>query len=974
MKEQDQTKEELIHELTEMHRKCAELEHSLVTLTQQQKTTRSPGRITDTIDHKEAEAELAESKERLAHIVRSNPAVIYTAKPAGDYGATFVSNNITNQLGYEPREFLEDSSFWESHIHPEDAQRVLDGLSALLELGHNTDEYRFRHKDGSYRWMRDETNLIRDENGTPVEIMGFWIDITDLKVAEEALRFTKDELELRVQERTDELTMLNEDLLREIDERKRSEQRLQESEENFRTFFEAVDDMVIVGSADGRIMYTNPAMSRKLGYSPDELEEMHVLDVHPKELRGEAESIFGDMFRGERDVCPLPLESKNCALLPVETRCWFGKWSGIDCIFGICKDLSKEQEALQKFDRLFRNNPALMAVSSIPDRRLIDVNASYLNTLGFSREEVIGKTSAELGLFVQPEMQNMVADELQKTGSISHVELKVRRKDGTILDGLFSGEIIESQGQKIFLSVVVDITERKRAEKALQEKEAHLRAILNNTPFLMWLKDREGRFLVVNDVFAKSCGEGSPEAVLGKTDLDVWPLELAERYRSDDREVMNEKRQKHVEEPILDCGDTKWFETFKTPIVDDQGDVVGTTGFSRDITDLRHAQELLLQSERFRAVADLAGGVAHNFNNLLQIVIGNLELAIIDLESGNYTDVKDALEKVLQSSRFGAETVRRLQSFAGIRDHSRLPEKGAFDLSGIVKQALEMSKTWWKTIPEKRGTVVSLDTELQDGCFVQCDRNELFEVVVNLIKNATEALPQGGAIDVKTLVKGSQVVLKVRDTGIGMSEKDLTRLFNPFFTTKAGAGSGLGLASSRKIIEDCGGEILVESSEGKGTTFTILLPLSEQPSEPISPPAHASGSGMTILVIDDMKSVQEVLKAGLTIFSHIVLSASSGEQGLEIFKENPIDLIICDLGMPGMNGWEVGKRVTSICEERGISKTPFILLTGWGGQKAEAEKITESGVDAVVEKPVNLTNMLEIIRQIMEGKPRTDSH
>ncbi len=177
MKEQDQTKEELIHELTEMHRKCAELEHSLVTLTQQQKTTRSPGRITDTIDIKRQRRSWRRVRKGW-RISSAQPAVIYTAKPAGDYGATFVSNNITNQLGYELGEFLEDSSFWESHIHPEDAQRVLDGLSALLELGPQHDEYRFRHKDGSYRWMRDETNLIRDENGTPVEIMGFWIDIT----------------------------------------------------------------------------------------------------------------------------------------------------------------------------------------------------------------------------------------------------------------------------------------------------------------------------------------------------------------------------------------------------------------------------------------------------------------------------------------------------------------------------------------------------------------------------------------------------------------------------------------------------------------------------------------------------------------------------------------------------------------------------------------------------------------------------
>jgi len=239
--------------------------------------------------------------------------------------------------------------------------------------------------------------------------------------------------------------------------------------------------------------------------------------------------------------------------------------------------------------------------------------------------------------------------------------------------------------------------------------------------------------------------------------------------------------------------------------------------------------------------------------------------------------------------------------------------------------------------------------------------------VVNLVKNASEALPQGGTIDVKTCVEGARVVLKIRDTGIGMSEQNLKRLFNPFFTTKASAGSGFGLASSRKIIDACGGEIFAESSQGKGTTFTILLPLAELPPEQTSSPAHVSGPLMTILVIDDMEAVLDVLKAGLTRSGHVVVTASSGEQGLDIFKENPIDLVICDLGMPRINGWEVGKRIRSTCEERSIPKTPFILLTGWGGQKTEAEKIAESGVDAVVEKPINIGNVLKIIQDMAEA-------
>lgn len=261
---------------------------------------------------------------------------------------------------------------------------------------------------------------------------------------------------------------------RDITERKRIEEDLLESEENFRTFFETMDDIIVVATPDGKMIYSNPAASRKLGYDPEELKAMHVLDLHPEAKRQEAERIFAEMFRGERDVCPLPLAKKDGAYLPVETRVWFGKWSGKDCIFGICKDLSKEQEALQKFNRIFDSNPALMALSSYPERKFTEVNNAFVSAMGFSREEVIGKTSKELGLFVEPETERQAAQALQDQGSVRNIEMKVRKKNGTIAEGLFFGEIIDNQGQKRLLSVMTDITELKKTERKLAELNERL--------------------------------------------------------------------------------------------------------------------------------------------------------------------------------------------------------------------------------------------------------------------------------------------------------------------------------------------------------------------------------------------------------------------------------------------------------------------------------------------------------------------
>jgi len=254
-----------------------------------------------------------------------------------------------------------------------------------------------------------------------------------------------------------------------ISRQKKAEDRLKSSEENFRSFFETMDDMIMVGDTSGKIMYANPAVTQKLGYTSDDIRQMHILDVHPATVRDEAETIFAAMLKGERTSCPLPLAHKNGTYVPVETRVWFGKWNTLNCVFGVCKDLTAEQEAQQRFERLFLGNPSLMALSSLPERRFVEVNDSFLKTLGYERSDIIGKSADELDMFSEPEKQARIARKLQSEGRIADLELRVRRKDGMLVCGLFSGEKIINQGQEYFLTVMVDITDRKKAEKELME-------------------------------------------------------------------------------------------------------------------------------------------------------------------------------------------------------------------------------------------------------------------------------------------------------------------------------------------------------------------------------------------------------------------------------------------------------------------------------------------------------------------------
>lgn len=268
-----------------------------------------------------------------------------------------------------------------------------------------------------------------------------------------------------------------------------SEHKIKESEFNYHTFFETIDDMIIVGDKKGNIIYTNGAVTRKLGYSVKELRRLQVLDLNQKGKRDEAEQIFADIFAGKRTSCPLPLERKNGTLIPSSTRVWLGKWGGQDCIFSISTDLDVEQELLQKFNQVFNDNPALMAISTMTDRKFTDVNQAWLAKLGYTKEEVIGKTAHDLELFNQPEQQVRVAKELTKNGYIHNIELQVKTKTGSILVGDFSGEILESQGNKYFLTVMIDNTERKRAEEALIQNKTKLDLAVKSAHMGVWKYD-----------------------------------------------------------------------------------------------------------------------------------------------------------------------------------------------------------------------------------------------------------------------------------------------------------------------------------------------------------------------------------------------------------------------------------------------------------------------------------------------------
>lgn len=256
-----------------------------------------------------------------------------------------------------------------------------------------------------------------------------------------------------------------------------SQQQIEKNEHNFSKFFDAVGDIVVVTRPDGTMLHANAAAVRLLGYPIEELRGRHILDLHPPEQRTEAEAVLQEMLNGKRTDCPLPLKTRHGSILQVESRIWRGTWNGEDCVYGFSKDISAQESALRKFDKIFHSNPTPMVLSRASDRTIIDVNAAFLDALGYCHDEVIGHTSEALAIFLDPEAQRQYAEDLKRTGRVRNARLTIRTRTGRTIHGLFNGEAIETLGEAAFLTVMTDVTPLESAKHAIEQWNAFQREI-----------------------------------------------------------------------------------------------------------------------------------------------------------------------------------------------------------------------------------------------------------------------------------------------------------------------------------------------------------------------------------------------------------------------------------------------------------------------------------------------------------------
>jgi len=424
---------------------------------------------------------------------------------------------------------------------------------------------------------------------------------------------------------------------------------------------------------------------------------------------------------------------------------------------------------------------------------------------------------------------------------------------------------------------------------------------------------------------------------------------VVERYT---RWVKKEENTPYYEFDVLrKDGKIRNMEIRNKELKDSEGRV-SFVALMGDITEKKKMEEQLLQAEKLRALGEMASGVAHDFNNALAAILGNTQLLLYSVQEEEVRDSLKTIEKVAKDS---AQTVKRLQEFTKKKARQELFK---LDINSIIRDVAEITKPKWKDDAQGKGIPIEMVLQLGDLPDVAGNASEMREVIINVIFNAIEAMSGGGKIEIQTFKKGDSVNLRIADTGIGMDEETRKRIFEPFFTTKPFSNTGLGLSMSYGIIKRFGGKIEVESSVGVGTTFTIVLPVTKGGKEEVKADTTIKiGKSLRVLVIDDEETVRSVLGKLLSQANHRVTVAHDGEKGIQLFQEQEFDIVLTDLGMPGMSGWEVCQKVKRIKHT-----TPVGMITGWGMELSQ-DKIKEYGLDFILSKPFDFSQVVKVVSE-----------
>jgi two-component system, cell cycle sensor histidine kinase and response regulator CckA len=633
--------------------------------------------------------------------------------------------------------------------------------------------------------------------------------------------------------------------------------------------------------------------------------------------------------------------------------------------------VSELRQIAEKYAKMIQSSPDAITLRTLPERRYVEVNEGFTHLTGYTAEEVIGKTSAELNLWVEQASRAATLKTLQRQGQVHAEEFKFRTKSGEVRYGQLSAVRVELNGEPFMLSITHDITDVKRAQEAVRQSEADLRSLVRDAPYGIYHVDVDGRLLQVNPALQQMLGYDSEAELLRcNMTMDVYSdpasrLRLVNEYwdKKEFREV--ETRWKRKDGRAIDVRLTG------RTVRDERTRLAYFEVFAEDITERRSLERQFLQAQKMDAIGRLAGGIAHDFNNLLAVILGHSE--ILREHGGENLKLHKSAEAINRAAERAAGLTMQLLALS----RKQVVEPKVVDVNAAL---VELEKMVRRVIREDIALKMKLDANVGR---IKIDPGQLDQVLMNLVVNARDAMPNGGELVLHTAraefdemyVKhhlgtsaGDYVMLAVSDTGTGMDAATVSHIFEPFFTTKEkGKGTGLGLSTVYGIVKQAGGHIVPYSEPGQGTTMKIYFPRVEvqESGEKAREAAPAIPRGSEgILVVEDETALRDLTRSVLEESGYTVFEAQGLEEALRIVRENgaKISMLLTDVVMPGTGGRELAARLKALQPELKV-----MFMSGYAD-----EVITHNGTFSegavLIQKPFTKRTLLSKIREMLDAE------
>ena len=773
--------------------------------------------------------------------------------------------------------------------------------------------------------------------------------------------------------------------LRQVEQRNRE---LHDSETRLKTFFDLAPFSCFVNDLQGRFRMVNKAFCSRTG-----LREEEVLGRTEQELglffnQNLAAEILAELKRtGEvvhRETMFNAPEGPRHALFSSRLMDLDGKKLILSSAVDITDRKQAEaalQESEQRFSKAFSLSPAPMVISDIRTGRFIDVNEQWLRMLEHTRKETIGRTSYEQGIWEDPDIRTRLGKLMQEKGSFRDEPIRFITKSGAVRDALWSAEKINLGGSEVMLSLIYDFTERKMAEDALRESESYNKMLFHDAHIpLAVLDPQTGRFIDANQAALRIYGLSDDIKLLGKQPEDVSaPLQYdgrpsqiaaAEKIRQafEHGFVIFEWRHQRPDGTFWDAEVHLVSFTHRSRQLM-QLSLQDITGRKEAESERAKMQHQLLQSQKMESIGRLAGGVAHDFNNMLSVILGHVELAMKPMKPTH--PLFSRLQNIRKAAERSAALTGQLLAFA--RKQTVTPK--VLHLNETVGGMLNMLR---RLIGENIDLVWIPGS---DQGAIKIDPSQLDQILVNLCVNGRDAIGDTGAITIETdtttldetaciaypgALPGEYARLTVSDNGCGMDPETLSHLFEPFFTTKQmGQGTGLGLATTYGIVRQNNGFINVYSEPGQGSTFRIYLPRHTPITEQKRKTAAASPAACgieTILVVEDEPMILDITTTMLELQGYKILAAATPGEALRLAREQAgtIHLLMTDVVMPEMNGRDLAEKLLVLYPD-----LKLLFMSGYTANVIAHHGVLDEGVH-FIQKPFALKDLAAQVREALD--------